>query len=530
MSIEKEMADAIYIKDVAAVDKLLSDGFDPNTLLSDGEYLEMFGSTTPLILACRMGDLNTVSSLIDNGADVNFRDDNSTCAIIVSPDLFELVDASDEQAHEIVNLLIERGADVNAENNYGETALFNHAKSHSPTPSIKPLVLGALIKAGADVDAKNKDSESVFDQLWDYHQNDYGMIVDELRILAPESSNISFKNFYDFVWAIEDRDLDKIESLIISGIDLNQRLPWYKGNEDANYESVVYSQQDVKLNVAVLDLFRKHHIEHEYLEREIAFNFLSALEKRDVSTIEYLIETGIDLNYMHEDIGVTEKDEYALYRQMSDKFSSQEEGVVLSAMSKKNIDPTKINGFDLTSIVQVITSNNIENIKYFEKYGVDIISTALDKEYFHGEGTTLEVSIIQDSLDSAKYIISKNPDMISDFTNAEAIERIILNSDLDPACCIQKKLESFPLIISEFTNTQAIQKVFDEGMVNLSNKELDQVKSAYEDNSVKGGVAIIERHKLQQSRLKPLLDKYEKADRIKAELENDKERDQGIGL
>ena len=87
------------------------------------------------------------------------------------------------------------------------------------------------------------------------------------------------------------------------------------------------------------------------------------------------------------------------------------------------------------------------------------------------------------------------------------------------------------MIIGEFTNPQAIQKVFDQGMVAFSDKDLEKVKDTYRKNVVSSGASIIERHEIQQSRLKPLFDKYDKAEQNKTALpQNEKENDQGIGL
>jgi ankyrin repeat protein len=92
--------------------------------------------------AAQDGQMATVKELLEKGANVNARDEAGRTALLwVAP-------ARDNP--EMVKFLIDKGADVNAKDNAGETALMI-ASSQS-----NPGIVTALLEAGAEVDAQNK--------------------------------------------------------------------------------------------------------------------------------------------------------------------------------------------------------------------------------------------------------------------------------------------------------------------------------------------------------------------------------------
>ena len=70
-------------------------------------------NNTALILASKFGYNEIVKILIENGADVNFRNNDNSTALIEASSFY----------YEVVKLLIENGADINAKDNEGKTAL-----------------------------------------------------------------------------------------------------------------------------------------------------------------------------------------------------------------------------------------------------------------------------------------------------------------------------------------------------------------------------------------------------------------------
>jgi ankyrin repeat protein len=93
-----------------------------------------------LINAANKGDFEVVEALLDNGADINARDEQNQTA---------LHQAASRGQTPIVKLLLERGADVNAKNLFGQTPLL------APVYSGSLDTVRALLAAGADVDARS---------------------------------------------------------------------------------------------------------------------------------------------------------------------------------------------------------------------------------------------------------------------------------------------------------------------------------------------------------------------------------------
>jgi ankyrin repeat protein len=94
-----------------------------------------------LIKAASKGDSEVVEALLDSGADINARDEQNQTA---------LHQAASRDHTSIVKLLLERGADVNAKNLFGQTPLL------APVYRGSMDIVRTLLGAGADVDARSE--------------------------------------------------------------------------------------------------------------------------------------------------------------------------------------------------------------------------------------------------------------------------------------------------------------------------------------------------------------------------------------
>jgi len=98
--------------------------------------------SSALLTATEIGDITTVQAMLDNGADVNARDEDGATALILA------VCAGRDG---VLRVLLDNGADVNAQEKDGNTALMMAAFFGDVS------TLQILLDAGADIDIKAKD-------------------------------------------------------------------------------------------------------------------------------------------------------------------------------------------------------------------------------------------------------------------------------------------------------------------------------------------------------------------------------------
>jgi ankyrin repeat protein/predicted membrane channel-forming protein YqfA (hemolysin III family) len=186
---------------------LLANGLDINKKINE-KINEMETSSTLLHIAASGGFLEAVKWLLDNGAEIDARDEpnNSTpmhyAAQLGRIDVIRFlkergadiyarnsgdnspmdIAASISNKTESIKCLKELGADVNVKDKYGETAI-HKAAMFGKTESIK-----CLKELGADVNAKNNDGETpMFSAVKNYQ-------VENIKYLAALGADVNAKN------------------------------------------------------------------------------------------------------------------------------------------------------------------------------------------------------------------------------------------------------------------------------------------------------------------------------------------------
>jgi ankyrin repeat protein len=152
---------------VDLVKLLLAKGADPNARLTRGALKRHHdaGSTmnfgqgaTPLMRAARTNDVAVMKLLLDAGADPKAALPDGTTTLMIAAGLgygglrgegIRIVVPTERGAVDAVTLLLDRGVDVNAANNAGDTALHGAVGRGD-------AVVTLLASHGARLDAKNK--------------------------------------------------------------------------------------------------------------------------------------------------------------------------------------------------------------------------------------------------------------------------------------------------------------------------------------------------------------------------------------
>jgi hypothetical protein len=131
-----------------------------------------------LILATSNGNKEIVQTLLDNGANVNAKNNSGMTALMDAC-------ASTTGMKEIVRALLDKGADVNAKDNGGQTALMFASSTGNKE------IVRALLDKGADVNAKSNDGNTAMTFASDKTE------VEELLIKAgakPAAVSVSKKS------------------------------------------------------------------------------------------------------------------------------------------------------------------------------------------------------------------------------------------------------------------------------------------------------------------------------------------------
>lgn len=133
-SASKNLFEAIEAGKVNAVKKMLDDGADVNAKDDQG--------TAILHSAAGNGNIAIIQLLLERGADINIRDDGGNTPLISAAFPYYA-------KQNVIDLLLDRGSDINAKNSLGCTALHEAARQGNNE------VVSRLLERGADVNAKD---------------------------------------------------------------------------------------------------------------------------------------------------------------------------------------------------------------------------------------------------------------------------------------------------------------------------------------------------------------------------------------
>ena len=177
-----------------------------------------------LVKAVESGNTALVERLLAAGADVNAKDKDGSTALMLAAqtdddiiwgDDADAIRVSRERSTDIVRrLLAVQGIKVNAQNEDGDTALLNAAYTGHTD------IVRLLLAAGADVNAQNEDGDTALLHAAHYEYTD----IARLLLAAGADVNAKYKDGDTaLMWAAFNGHLDMVivRLLLAAGADVN---------------------------------------------------------------------------------------------------------------------------------------------------------------------------------------------------------------------------------------------------------------------------------------------------------------------
>ncbi len=299
VTIRKIFFDALACSDIELISFLIKAGVDVNLRFSDGE--------TPLIKAINNRQLGICQLLIGNGADINLPNNDWHTPLMYAVQigfiniyrfLLEhpkfLLESQDSSGSEVLfwaagngrtdicQLLIEKGADVNLVNGYGNTPLINAARyGHID-------ICQLLIDNGADINVQNHEGLTAFL----YAEEGGDRAICDLITAATENNIPLNDNITQF--EIECKVVGQEAQTLFYQSLVEQGLRPYTKNKDGKMAlELAVTNRNFNLTKVLIEC-AKEKANFRYLT--VTKTFLAALKDQNIELIKFLIEAGIDVN------------------------------------------------------------------------------------------------------------------------------------------------------------------------------------------------------------------------------------------
>jgi ankyrin repeat protein len=316
-----DLSHAVAMGEIEKVKELIAAGIDVNGKCGSGHTLLMSaiiqkrpeiidillnaGAKPGLLEAAALGETETVRRLLDEGVNVDFADYSGNTALRWAVLYRHLETAA---------FLIERQADVNHRNKFGQTALFQAAVWGDAS------LIDPLLQAGANVGfteaAMLGDTDTLLrmlDEGADIHAEDPAGLtalmaatacgqIDCVQMLLERGADAAHQNAHGqsaLTWAVAKSRLDLMNLLIDQVIDLNAQRK--TGSAYARGRTILMTAVESRNPEAVRLLLERGADVNIRNERgnsalDSALRVASIKEARGLEFVKILLEAGADAN------------------------------------------------------------------------------------------------------------------------------------------------------------------------------------------------------------------------------------------
>jgi ankyrin repeat protein len=220
---------------------------------------------TALWLAAKEGHTAAVEALLQAGADANKVDDDGDAPLTVAA------------SAPIAKMLIERGANANATNKLGQTALFCAACNS------RSDVVEALLKTSVDVNKADKDGFAPLSVV---------ASAPIATLLIEHGADVNAANRFGetaLLTAADEGRTDVVEALLQAGADVN------KADDDGD------APLTVAASAPIAAMLIERGADVNVANRRGVTALLIAAQEGDADVVEALLKAGADLNKVDED-------------------------------------------------------------------------------------------------------------------------------------------------------------------------------------------------------------------------------------
>ncbi len=252
---------AITHGDASVVKTLIQEGADVNNVVKDEHY-----NYSALLLAANGNSPEIVKILIDAGANINAKNGGGWTALMIAVN-----------KPEIAKMLINTGADVNASiEGWGRTPLMMADTLE---------VVQALIQAGANVNAKDEISEET--ALFKANKPEI------IRALVKAGADVNVRNAWGGRTALmsavtsDTPKIDVIKALAEVGIDVNAKDEM---GDTALMHAVIADKPNIDVIKALIDVGSNIN------EKDGAFERTALMKAENVDVIRMLVHAGANIN------------------------------------------------------------------------------------------------------------------------------------------------------------------------------------------------------------------------------------------
>ena len=380
-------------------------------VMSDVFNETYIGMTADVQIISKEKFLEFAKLLIDAGADVNAKDNDGLTALMV---------AANNRNSEVVQELINAGADVNAKSFVGMTALMFAAKKGDSK------ITKALMNAGADVNAKDMNGSTPLIYAATSNKN-----PEVIRTLVELGADVNAKdNEGNTALSIAKQENASPEIIkLLTGKNTNfLDVNWWKTATLEDVKTEIANGADVNLEV-------KYDETHStpILGMAIAkfiMNPNDSNNDENYKIIELLIDAGADVNAKMKNVYVSLKEEIPLliFAFAAKNYKSIK---VMEKLIDAGADINMQGGHILFKQSPLMSSSEIEKTKFLIESGVDVNA--------YSEGlwgmTALMLAIGNQKAEIIKVLIDAGADV-----NAKCIARNINEDELIKNLYIPSKL------------------------------------------------------------------------------------------